>query len=269
MIADVAAIPGADVWGVDRTLSSVLPLERLLDRAREPALRVHVEEHLAQARAFNREHLLLRDTLLSREPERILELVRREGWSSDPDCRWMLERLEMSARNMRLYRNASPDNADGYLSNLEREEAMVEALLRHARASGIEAPRVVLKLGHYHAIRGLSWSNVFSVGNVLDGLARANDLRSFHVDVNVINRPGQHWSLTDFPEYAPLAAAGSPDRCVLVDLRPLRGLVHSGALAVSDELRRRIFGFDAALLIGDTRPGTIEWAAELVGEKDE
>ena len=47
------------------------------------------------------------------------------------------------------------------------------------------------------------------------------------------------------------------DRWIIFDLRPLREYANSGKLAgLNPELRRVIFGFDAALLIGGASLGT-------------
>jgi hypothetical protein len=45
----------------------------------------------------------------------------------------------------------------------------------------------------------------------------------------------------------------------VVDFRPLRPLVHAGVVTgLSAELRRWIFGFDAALLLGRSQPAHFE-----------
>lgn len=68
------------------------------------------------------------------------------------------------------------------------------------------------------------------------------------------------------PELAPLAAAGDPDGWRVADFRPLRPLIHAGLVTgVTPELERWIFGFDAALLIGDSRASTFDGLLEAAG----
>lgn len=74
----------------------------------------------------------------------------------------------------------------------------------------------------------------------------------------LVNEPGHVWTLTDYPDYASLAMAGGTDRWWVVDLREVRPYVASGAVGdVNDEMRKVIFGFDLALLIGSGDRATV------------
>jgi len=90
------------------------------------------------------------------------------------------------------------------------------------------------------------------------GWAQAERSRAFLVNLQIINRPGRYWSLTDYPDFAPIARAGSPDAWRVVDLRPLRDLVHARKVRVAPPLGRMIFGFDAVVLLGGASRGTEE-----------
>ncbi len=123
---------------------------------------------------------------------------------------------------------------------------------------------MVIKSGHVHTGRGLSRTSTYTLGNLASELARSNGLESLHIDISVINRPGQHWSLSDYEDYAPLTEVSSPDRWTLVDLRPLRPYLHSRIFEVSSELRGKVFASDLALVLGNTHEGSIDWAAPLI-----
>jgi hypothetical protein len=74
-----------------------------------------------------------------------------------------------------------------------------------------------------------------------------------------VNEPGHVWTLMDYPDYVPLAKAGSTERWWVVDLREVRPFVASGAVGeVNEEMRKVVFGFDLALLIGGGDRATVE-----------
>jgi hypothetical protein len=128
---------------------------------------------------------------------------------------------------------------------------------RAAVAAGDTLPRVVLKFGQWHALKGvLNWGDVEPLGTFVGEVARAHGLQSLHIWTGLVNEPGHVWTLHDFPDYVPLARAGTTDRWWVVDLRPVRPLVAAGLVDVNDELRRIIFGFDVALLIGSGNRAT-------------
>ena len=74
-----------------------------------------------------------------------------------------------------------------------------------------------------------------------------------------VNEPGHFWTVSEYPDYAAIARAGSTDRWWVIDLRPLRSLVAAGEVeGVNDEMKKVSFGFDLALLIGGGNPGTFD-----------
>lgn len=146
-----------------------------------------------------------------------------------------------------------------YHSNRRRERYMKGRLVAGlAEAAGGEAgasvPRVVLKFGHWHASRGRSPGEVYTLGNFAAELAAARGLESFHIAVYLL---GDVWTLQDFPDYAPLADLGEADGWTLVDLRPLKPHLGVGDLeAPTPELRDVILGYDAVLLMGGAARAT-------------
>ena len=128
---------------------------------------------------------------------------------------------------------------------------------RKVQAAGELMPKVLLKLGHYHAIRGRSWSNVLSVGNFVSEFAKSNDMDSFHLALYINNASGDYGVLSSYPDYKPLADVAPTDKWTVIDLRPLQKYAHAGKLTgLNSEIRRIIFGFDAVLIIGGGSRGT-------------
>ena len=138
-----------------------------------------------------------------------------------------------------------------------REEGF-EAGLRHyyERASSADGapPRVIFRFGHTHMGR-LDYRSYASLGRYLGEFAAENGSRAFYLNLQAINEPGKYWSLTDYPEYEPLANVGDPSKWVLVDLRPARERLRADTVEASEKLTRLVFNFDAVLLIGGLSKG--------------
>ena len=130
---------------------------------------------------------------------------------------------------------------------------------RAAQRAGDTLPRVLLKFGSVHAGNWLSSTNVHTIGRFVDEFAIANGRDAFHMVAWLVNEPGTYWTLTESPEYLPLARVGSTRSWTIVDLRPLRPFAHAGRLSsMSREMRTLVFAYDAVLLIGSGTRGTHE-----------
>jgi hypothetical protein len=155
------------------------------------------------------------------------------------------------------------DRPSLYASNHRREQYMRSRFMeqyRGAITAGDTLPRVVLKFGQWHALRGvLNWGNVEPLGTFLAELARANGSKALFIWTGLVNEPGDVWTLHDTPEYVPIAKAGTTDGWWFVDVRPIRSLVAAGQVAdMNDEMRKVIYGFDYALLIGSGKRATMQ-----------
>ncbi|HSR51348.1 MAG TPA: hypothetical protein VLV83_11005 [Acidobacteriota bacterium] len=269
MIADVTAVEGgaiSRVWGVDRSLSSVLPLHQLAQSVSDKDLAAQLSSLSQQAREFNLAHLLERERLMGSKPE-LFESLPGQAVGVGEEAAWTLRWLAGSARNIRLFREHTAENPSGYFSNLEREEMMKDAFLRQYRramAQGDSLPKVLIKSGHWHSLKGRNLGNIFTLGNLVSQLARSNGRESLHIGISVINEPGRHWSISEDEDWAPIAAVSSPEEWTLIDLRPLRPYLHSGLFKLSPSLEEMAFSFDLALVLGGTDAGSIEWAQALI-----
>lgn len=133
---------------------------------------------------------------------------------------------------------------------------------RRARAIERTSPKVLLKFGHWHLYRGLSPNNQQTLGNFVSEFATANDSRSFHLAIFPNNASGGYGDLANWRDPVPklLARSLKTTEWTVVDLRPLRAeynrLAKEMAPDLKDSFRRWIFGYDAALFIGEMHRGT-------------
>jgi hypothetical protein len=174
----------------------------------------------------------------------------------DPEAPFLRERGEWSAKNLSMYRSP-PGSSEGLSANQHREDGFksgFEYYYRRATTPEDSTPRVVFRFGHVHMGR-LANRRYGSLGHYLSRLAEDDDTGSFHLNLQLINRPGHYWSLTEYPEYEPLANVGDPDRWILVDLRPARAALRAEQFPPHDKLARLILDFDAVLLLGGASKG--------------
>jgi hypothetical protein len=265
MIAAVAraaktSIP--PVWGVDQAFGALHVLERLAALAPGVEARRVVERVVEHARPFEATRAPGERRYISRmaRSQDLAELRRVFAPAPRTEADMLLRTLETSHR---IYQNnirASPTVLTGYESNREREEYMKQNFMENYRAAvaaGDSLPRVLLKLGHWHTIRGANWGNVHTLGNFVAELARANGRESLHVALYLNNASGDYGVLSQYADYKPFAEAADPSGLVLLDLRPLRPYAAANRIAgLTEEQRRIIFGFDLALLIGGAERGT-------------
>ena len=262
---------GAPVWGLDNewgTLHVLEPLARLAPDARAATIARRLADSArlyervrpgdARPRFINR--------VLTRADVRELDEAFR---GASPEARRLVDAL-VEGFEVYAVRNDRPTGV--YVGNVRRERLMRSQFMgryREAQRAGDSLPRVILKFGQWHAMRGLlNWGNVEPFGTFLAELARAKGSESIHLWTGIMNRPGEFWSLDEarFPDFHPIAAAGTADGWWLVDLRPIRPLVALNLVAnVNDEMRKLVFGFDFALLIGGGRPATLTLLREGAG----
>jgi hypothetical protein len=165
----------------------------------------------------------------------------------------------------KIYKNnidAAKGQLTGYTSNSEREDNMKRLFMIHynnAQTSSDHMPKVLLKAGHIHLIKGRNSLEVLSLGNFVSELATSNNMHSFHLAIYNNNASGDYGVLSSYEDYKPLADACDKKGSYVIDLRPLRKYVYGEAVSGSNpELNRVIYGFDAVLLIGGGSRGTYQ-----------
>jgi len=241
------------VWGVDNAWGTLHLLESISAAASDAEARGVADALANRAREYeaarpDEQNPRFITQLLSEADLLRLEDAYR---SAGPEAYRLIGILRMGWETYAM----RTDGPAIYQANDRRERLMrrqFEERYREAVAGGDPLPRVVLKFGQWHAMSGMiNWGNVVPFGTFLRESARSRDMEMLSLWTGLVNEPGHVWTLMDFPDYSPLARAGTTDSWWVVDLREVRPYVAAGAVGeVNDELRKVIFGFDLALLIG-------------------
>lgn len=267
LIASAGAIrtKGRAVWGLDQMFGATHVLDRLARIAPSAGIRARTKALADQIRPLESERrkesgaFMLPDVEKSRA---FLELPAFYPHPRGSEADFLIGQL---FKSLEIYRNwwlaVRKGQPTRWAQSFDREENMKELFMieyRSARRAGEAAPKVLAKLGHYHAIRGENWSELPSLGDFLAQLAKAGGSTSFHLALwNNNDVPGDFQVLADDPDYGALFRAVSPREWRVVDFVPLRGRAYAGDLpGLTAQLRKIIFGFDAALLIGSGRGAT-------------
>lgn len=268
LLAEVGRIADAahPIWGIDRILDAELGLEALLassSSSSSVADRERIRAVLDEARRFGQDRANADRRFISSQSAGLDSLLGDLQPEPGSKAAEILHALRVSRQDLRAYEvRHDPGEPWGFQANERREELMKTRFLDHYRravAAGETLPKALVKLGHWHVTRGHNPGSVPSVGNLLSEIARFNGRRALSINIQPVNPPGRHWSITDYPDYALFATVGDPTKSQLVDLRPLRGYLHAGSLSVSEDVRRVIFGYDLLLLLGGTDRGQVTW----------
>ncbi|MFN3946444.1 MAG: hypothetical protein ACK4K7_16135 [Allosphingosinicella sp.] len=261
-------------WGVDQAFGAAAALEELLGLAGTAEARCLAAGLLADARADEgrrgadgrrdqaAHHFLSRAEGLE---ARLAALRAAMAPAEGSRAAELLEALQVSADIYSYYRRADEPGADGaplgLLNNWVREDWMKRRFLHHYRAAeraGGRPPKVLVKAGYWHAVRGRGPGNVFTLGNFLHEFAIANGRTALSVQVLPLREWWPDHGAVD-PEYRVLLAPDAMDRPSLVDLRPIRAHVHRGHRFGLDDAALRnfrdlVFGVDFALFV-PSEPG--------------
>ena len=268
-IADVvAAAPRGErvLWGIDREILSdrylISRLEgRVPARAREAYARL--KESSASSWARREKDPGAGPPWIFAEEPAVVSAVRAAWPNPDPYSDAILRTLEES-----LAINAVGRTSSGWAQSDRRAQCMrstIAARLREERARGT-SPKVMLKAGYNHMVRGANYFNIFDVGAMMDEVAALDGQRAFHVIVlpgpgsrqAVMGGPGRIFNSVSSDEYDEFRAGDKRLTRVLpnadatghevIDLRALRPLAMRGLEAWNADVVRTIHGFDAAVI---------------------
>jgi hypothetical protein len=133
-------------------------------------------------------------------------------------------------------------------------------------------PRVMLKFGYNHMIRGANFVNVFDLGSLPDEIAAMEGGRAFHILVlpGIGSRQAtlgpNGWAVVSTDGFDEFKAGEKRLTRVLprsdaaghevIDLRRIRPLVARGFEEINPDLVRAIHGYDAAVIWKEARPAT-------------
>ena len=243
------------VWGFDQAFGATLPLEELRLLAPRPAAAEAVEALLSEARRrerlvpdfgdwrgtrdFSTGHFVGNQSVANLPRlERMRALFAPVSGSRADELLRGLEESSLIYSYHHRAREFDPASGEpfGYHSNAIREQLMKDYFLdnyRMAEAADGTPPRVLIKAGSNHLLRGRSLTNVFSLGTFLHEFAIANRRRALTLVMLPIR---EEWTgFEQVPaELRPLLPSRDLAAATLVDLRPLRAHLH----------RRQNFGLE-------------------------
>lgn len=274
LVAAVRAAGGrADVlWGLDYdVMGDRYALRRLREIAPDAAARAAADRALAAADSMLREAVRTRDLggiMMFAAPESAFAPLRR-AYAPAPasEADRVLEELEATLRVNALQRAQRYHEA-----NVMRGGLMKTRFMRRCReaatGAGDTLPRVMLKLGSSHAIRGHGFVGFFDLGNAVHELAELNGGRAF--GLMALAGRGTQQAVIDPQTFdyaarpvqedgweAPLYQLADPGAWTLYDLRPLRPPLAEGGLGTVDPtLARVVDGFDALVVLSGSGPST-------------
>ncbi|MDQ3282032.1 MAG: hypothetical protein M3Q69_11535 [Acidobacteriota bacterium] len=264
------------VWGIDQEfiLSPTAHFERLVSLAPNAKARGVAEELLARSRAGEGEMRKTKNPgavfFFNATTEDFAQL-RTAFRGASPAALQLIDALDESREIYRL------NGTSGWESNQQRSLLMKRLFgeaYRAAVVNGEAKPKVFVKLGAYHVMRGRSLTGVYDIGTMLPELAAANGTRSFQLLVlprggytnahrpfspNDDDKRAPYDPVKELPwDMKPILDAASPTEWSLFDLRPLRVPLARGKLGTLDpKLERLLWGYDAVLIVPEVRAATL------------
>ena len=162
------------------------------------------------------------------------------------------------ATSTEIYRLNDTDN---YRSNQIRARYLRDNLRRpalEAIAASDDAPKIVVKVGGFHAFRGITPNHALDVGTL--GVTLARMMGGEALNVAIVCGPGS--KNTQFPAgtgdcFRPLAkpfATAMDGTPMLFDLTAIHPMLHDGTVSAEGPLADLLWAFDAVVLIPNATP---------------
>jgi hypothetical protein len=251
------------LWGFDREIFSdrylISRLEaRVPPRARESFTRLKD----ASANAWAQQQPFV----FSQGPA-VVSAVRAAWPNPDRESDTILRTLEES-----MAINALPNAWASGDARAQWMRSNLAALLRAERGRR-PPPKVMLKFGYNHMIRGANYVNIFDVGAMTDEVAGLEGGRAFHILVlpgpgsrQAVLGPARSFVSVSSDEFDEFRAGDQRLTRVLsnadatghevIDLRALRPLAMRGLEGWNADVVRTIHGYDAAVISKGARAST-------------
>jgi hypothetical protein len=267
LAAVISAAPRSEriLWGLDRELFSdrylISKLEaRVPRRATESFTRL--KEASTNAWARHRENPSPENLFIFSQDPAVVSAVRAAWPNPDRESDTILRTLEES-----LAINAVARTGSAWASSQRRAQWTrnnLAARLREQRGRR-SPPKVMLKFGYNHMIRGANYFNIFDVGAMTDEVAALSGGRAFHILVlpgpgsrQAVLGPGRSFLAVSSDEFDEFRAGDRRLTRVLsnadaaghevIDLRALRPLAMRGLEGWNPDVVRTIHGYDAAVI---------------------
>ena len=250
------------LWGFDREIFS----DRYLISRLEPRVPRGARESFARLKEASASSAARREKNPGAEPPflfaqqpAIVSAVRAAWPNPDPESDAILRTLEES-----LAINVEPTAWDSAEHRARWMRAAFAERLRDERGRG-SSPKVMLKAGYNHMIRGLNYVDVFDVGSMPDEVAALDGKRAFHVIVlpgpgsrQAVLGPGRSFTSVSSDEFDEFKAGDQRLTRVLsnvdavghevIDLRAVRPLAVRGLERWNADVVKTIHGYDAAVI---------------------
>ena len=252
------------LWGFDREIFSDRYLMAKLETkvpvsAREPFARLKQAQANAWAQ-YDRNPTGDNLFLLSGDPA-LVTAVRNAWRNADAESDAILRTLEESLAI------EAAENAGGIWPYMQRRAKWMRDNLAALLKDGQErkpSPKVMLKAGYNHMIRGANYLNYFDLGAMADEVAALSGDRAFHIIV--LPGPGSRQAVLGASGFGPISSddydelrAGdqrltrvlsNPNAAghEVIDLRALRRLAMRGLESWNADVVRTIHGYDAAVI---------------------
>ncbi len=248
------------LWGLDREILS----DRYLISRLESRVPPQAKESFARLKqASTNAWAGGAPFIFSQNPNPGVVSAVRSAWTNpDRDSDLILRTLEES-----LAINAVAQTGTAWDSSQRRAQWMRNSFaerLREDQKRG-KQPKVMMKFGYNHMIRGENYVNIFDLGSMPDEVAALSGSRAFHIIV--LPCPGSHQAVLgpgrsfksvssdEFDEFKAgdqrltrvLAHSTAPGHEV-IDLRALRPLAMRGVDSWNPDVVRTIHGYDAAVI---------------------
>lgn len=246
------------VWGLDQSFGVLHALDRLAmlpaARATPKFQELHKQAETQDLRRPNGDQ---RDYMESVNLSDLEALRDQTAAPEGSEARFILDNLVSSSEIYGYYQRAQTGELTGYANGFEREQLMKRLFLREYRAAeaqGERHPKVLIKMGHWHIYRGVGPSHLQTLGNFATEFAFANGCDAFTVAVFL---RGSWRDVSHQEGMVPIAMATDPAAWTVLDFSALRPAVGAGKFgALEAHLLSYVYGFDAALVIGNATEGT-------------
>jgi hypothetical protein len=261
------------LWGLDREIfSDRYLISKLEGRAPRPAKEslTRLKESSTNAWARHQQNPTPENLFIFSQDPSVVSAVRTAWPNPDRESDTILRTLEES-----LAINATARTGSAWASSQRRAQwnrNNLAARLIEERGRGT-SPKIMLKFGYNHMIRGANYFNVFDLGAMTDEVAALEGGRAFHILVlpgpgsrQAVFGPGRSFVPVSSDEFDEFRAGDQRLTRVLsnadatghevIDLRALRPLAMRGLEGWNSDVVRTIHGYDAAVIWKGARAST-------------
>ena len=267
-----AALPGGRpfLWGMDYEVAADRHLIAMLKAKRKPAgaeaALGRIESASAAAWALYARTRDLQEAYTFTGDPALVRALRAAWPRADAEAAVILDTLEGTFEANQLWRQSR-----GHESNARRAALMRANFLRYWRAEKAAAPaghtpRLMMKMGSNHMMRGLTPTDVFDLGTLVPEIAAAEGAKAYQLLVmNGLGTQTAQFDARTFTyrsapesemhaELAPIFGQAFAEGFTLFETAPLRAIARTGADGLHPDLVRAVHGHDAILLLSGSTP---------------